>query len=281
MVCLIEWIAIAMAMVFPIARTGARTTVAATNFNAPASDRCGPFVAELILMKRRTFLAAGSALLLSACATPPRGSFDATVVPAPQWRVGDSWTFRRTDGYNGVPRGVLTRLVESVDKNGIRFVTRNEVGSVLDEAQFESPGIEISGTLSEDGPVKGVFSPHLRVVDYPLVSGKEWRQSIIRTDANGFRTPMAASVRIEGWEQARAGGKSYRALIVRRNFVLGEKDPFVGSSFSGILHREEVEWYVPELRGAARIQVTEFILTRHAWIPGDRFLYALENFRLA
>ena len=46
-------------------------------------------------MKRRTFLAAGGAILASACATPPRGGFDATEVPAPQWRVGDSWTFRR------------------------------------------------------------------------------------------------------------------------------------------------------------------------------------------
>lgn len=235
-------------------------------------------------MKRRTFLAAGGALLLSACATPPRGGFDATEVPAPQWRAGDSWTFRRTDGYNGVPRGVLTRTVESVDRNGIRFVTRNEAGSVLDEALFESPGVELSGTLSEDGPVKGVFTPPLRMADYPLVSGKEWRQSLVRTDANGFRTAMTASVRVEGWEEARALDKRYRALVIRRNFILGPKDSFIGSSFSGILYREEVEWYVPELRGAARMQVTEFIATRgilHAWAPGDRFLYALENFRLA
>jgi len=227
-------------------------------------------------MKRRTFLTASSALLLSACATPPRGGFDATEVPAPQWRVGDSWTFRRSDGYNSLPRGVLTRTVESVDRNGIRFVTTNEAGGVLDDALFESPGIEKSGTLSEDGPVKGVFTPPLRIYDFPLVSGKRWRQSLVRTDANGFRTGTSVSVRIEGWEEARAGDKGYRALVIRRNFMLGPKD-----SFSGILYREEVEWYVPELRGAARIQVTEFILTRHAWIPGDRFLYALENFRLA
>jgi len=235
-------------------------------------------------MKRRTFLTAGSALLLSACATPPRGGFDATEVPAPQWRVGDSWTFRRTDGYNGVPRGVLTRTVESVDQNGIRFVTQNEAGNVLDDALFESPGIELSGTLSEDGPVKGVFTPPVRMYDFPLVSGKEWRQSLVRTDANGYRTPMTASVRIEGWEDVRAGGKSYRALVIRRNFVLGQKNSFAGSLYSGIPYREEVEWYVPELRGAARMQVTEFIATRgmrHAWAPGDRFLYALENFRLA
>ena len=230
-------------------------------------------------MKRRTFLTASSALLLSACATPPRGGFDATEVPAPQWRVGDSWTFRRTDGYNSLPRGVLTRTVESVDRNGIRFVTTNEAGGVLDDALFESPGIEKSGTLSEDGPVKGVFTPPLRIYDFPLVSGKRWRQSLVRTDANGFRTGTSVSVRIEGWEEARAGDKGYRALVIRRNFMLGPKD-----SFSGILYREEVEWYVPELRGAARMQVAEVISARrnvHARIPGDRFLYALEVFRLA
>lgn len=234
-------------------------------------------------MKRRTFLAAGSALLLSACATPPRGGFEATEVPAPRWRVGDSWTFRRTDGYNGVPRGVLTRTVESVDQKGIRFVTRNEAGSVLDDALFESPGIEISGTLSEDGPVTGVFTPLLRVYDYPLVSGKEWRQSLVRTDANGFRTAMSVSARVEGWEDVRAGDKSYRALVIRRNFILGPKNAFLGSMYWGIPYREEVEWYVPALRGAARIQVTEFIntlRTMHTWMLGDRFLYALENFRL-
>jgi len=230
-------------------------------------------------MKRRTFLTASSALLLSACATPPRGGFDATEVPAPQWRVGDSWTFRRSDGYNSLPRGVLTRTVESVDRNGIRFVTTNEAGGVLDDALFESPGIEKSGTLSEDGPVKGVFTPPLRIYDFPLVSGKRWRQSLVRTDANGFRTGTSVSVRIEGWEEARAGDKGYRALVIRRNFMLGPKD-----SFSGILYREEVEWYVPELRGAARMQVAEVISARrnvHARIPGDRFLYALEVFRLA
>ena len=188
-------------------------------------------------MKRRTFLAAGSTLLLSACATPPRDGFDATEVQVPRWRVGDSWTFRRTDGYNGVPRGVLTRTVESADQNGIRFVTRNEAGNVLDEALFESPGIEKSGTLSEDGPVKGVFTPPVRMYDFPLVSGKEWRQSLVRTDANGFRIPITASVRIEGWEEARAGDKSYSALVIRRNFILGPKDSFVGSSYSGETRR--------------------------------------------
>ncbi len=230
-------------------------------------------------MKRRSFLTAASALGLLACATPPRGSFDATQVPAPNWRLGDSWTFRRTDGYNRVPRGMLTRSVDSIDGNGIRIVTRHDAGPVLDDAMFASPGIELSGTLSENGPVTGVFTPHLRMYDFPLYSGKAWQQSLVRTDANGFRTSMTVSVRVEGWEEAHAGGKTYRALVIRRDFMLGPRDPF-----SGPLHREELEWYVPELRGPTHMRTVEYLRKwgrRFTWIPSDRFVYELEAFHLA
>lgn len=230
-------------------------------------------------MKRRTFLAAGGALALAACAVPTRGDFASAEAPAPQWRAGDRWTFRRTDGFNNLPRGVLTRSVESVDAGGIRFATRTETGILLDEALFESPGVQVYGMLSEDGPVRGSFTPHLRVYDFPLVSGKQWRQSLVRTDANGYRIAISASIRVEGWEDVAAGERSHRALVIRRKFNLGMKDPF-----TGILHREELEWYAPELRGAARMRVDEYIATRslrHPWYAGDRFLYALDSYRLA
>ncbi|MGB7541731.1 MAG: hypothetical protein WBM28_06930 [Burkholderiales bacterium] len=229
-------------------------------------------------MKRRTFLASGSALLLSACATPFLGNVNATEVPAPRWRAGDNWTFRRTDGFNGLPRGVLTRTVESVEQDVVRFVTRNETGIVLDEALFAFPGAEVSGTLTEYGPAWGTFTPPLRMYDFPLISGKEWRQSVVRTDAGGFRSFVDASIRTEGWEEGRAGDKTYQALVIRRNLVLGPTDPFFG-----ILHREELEWYVPELRGAMKMRISEYISSRSMLhlLPGDRFHYALESFRLA
>ena len=174
---------------------------------------------------------------------------------------------------------MLTRTVESADAGGIRFVTRNETGIVLDAALFVSPGILASGTLSEDGPVRGTFAPLLRMYDFPLFSGKQWGQSLIRTDAPGFRTFMRASVRVEGWENVQAGGRTQRSIVIRRNLVLGPKD-----EFSGILHREELEWYAPELRGAAHLRTDEMIDTGDdvfGWLPGDRFVYALESFLIA
>ncbi len=234
-------------------------------------------------MDRRTFLSAGGALALSACAMPRRGEFEATSVPAPQWRVGDRWTFRRTDGYNGLPRGVLTRRVESIDASGIRFITTDENGKVHDNALFESPGIEVSGTLSEDTPRIGTFTPALRMYDFPLVSGKEWRQAVHRTDSNGYRIYMTASIGVEGWEEVRAGGKAYRALVIRRAFMLGPGS-FYPNSYDRNLNREEIEWYVPELRGPARVRIQEWYPPHAGGVgmePGDFFHQALESFQLA
>jgi len=229
-------------------------------------------------MDRRNFLAAGGALALSACATPPRGAFESTQVAVPRWRAGDSWTFRRTDGYNGLPRGVLTRTVAAADASRIRFVTRDEHGRVLDDALFEAPGIEVSGTLSEAGPITGTFTPRFVQYDFPLASGKQWRQEFVRTDDNGFRIRVIASTQVEGWEDAGSRDKTFRALVIRRSFMLGPKDPFTDP-----LSREEIEWYAPELRGPARLRVYEWYAPPPGGLTGrgDFFLYALESFRLA
>lgn len=231
-------------------------------------------------MDRRTFLAAGGALALTACATPPRGVYDVTAVSAPQWRPGDSWTFRRTDGYNKLPRGVLTRTVEGITPQGIRFITRDEVGRPLYEGLFEPAGVELAGTLSEDGPVRGTFTPPLVIYDFPLTAGKQWQQTIVRVDGNGFRTRMTTSMRVEGWEDIRTADKSYRALIIHRRFNLGPKD-----SFTGPMYRDELEWYAPELRGPVHMLTDEWFLERRDWflgaiMPGDRFVYELQSFRL-
>jgi hypothetical protein len=231
-------------------------------------------------MDRRSFLCAGGAFLLSACATQPRGAAESTQVPAPPWRVGDSWTYRRVDGYNSLPRGLLTRQVRAVEPNGLRFVTTDEAGRVHDDALFLAPGIQTFGTLSEDGPVVGAFTPPLTIYDFPLYSGKAWRQQLHRTDANGYRTYMTAGCQVEGWEDVPTPTRNYRAIVVHRQFMLGPKDPFTPP-----LYRDETEWYVPELRGAAALHSSEWWYYPHIGLfqtePRDRFVSSLETFQLS
>src|SRR3954469_16885499 len=177
-------------------------------------------------MDRRGFFSATGALALAACAAPQRGDYEATVVEAPQWRAGDSWTFRRIDGYNGVPRHVLTRTVSAVSPAGIRFVTVDENGAAHDDAVFEAPGVQVSGLLSEDGPIAGLFEPRLLVYDFPLYSGKAWRQGLYRIYGSGFRAYLSHQSRAEGWEDISIGARTYRALVIRRFFNLGARDSF-------------------------------------------------------
>jgi len=213
-------------------------------------------------------------VLLAGCATP-RGAYDATEVPAPRWRAGDVWVYRRTDLYTKLPTGIVTRDV-AADAPGVRLVTRDAAGRILREAEYESPGIMVSGTLSEDGPVTGTLRPPLEVYAFPLVAGKRWRQTLTRTDASDLRHYMTAAVDIEGWENVRVADRDYRALVIRRRFRLGPKD-----SFNRTVYRTELEWYAPEVRGAARLRVYEDLAPwGRGTSTGSRFVCELQSFRL-
>jgi hypothetical protein len=218
---------------------------------------------------RRKFLSASGALALSACTTTPIGSAEATEVSAPRWNIGDSWTYRRVDAYNGLDRGVITRAVESATEKGLRVVTRQASGAISEDALFESPGIQISGILREDGYTVGTFAPRLRLLDFPLVSGKRWEQKMTNTDSNQSRYHFAASSQVEGWEEVRLGERAHRAIIVRRTLRFGR------------LRREELEWYVPELGAGARLRIFEWWVSAvHTW-PGYRLNVQLESFKRA
>ena len=223
---------------------------------------------------RRQFLSAGAALALSACATTPLGKLGSEVVPAPTWRPGQSWTYRRTDAYNGLDRGALDRAVESITDKDIRVVTRYANGRLQEDALFASPGIQLSGTLSEDGYVVGAFDPPLIRYAFPLVSGKRWEQRITRTDSNQSRYHLVAWTQVEGWEDVQVNKRTYRALVVRRTMVLGPTPPEDLE-----LHREELEWYVPELGTCARQRIYEWTVTLLGIEPGYRLNLELDAFK--
>jgi hypothetical protein len=233
---------------------------------------------SIAIFGRRRFIVASGALLLSACATRQGGTYEVAEVPAPSWRVGDRWTYRRTDYYTKLDAGTVTREVTALSPDGIRIATRTLDGRLLDDATYSSPGIETVGNLSEDSPIAGRLNPPFERYVFPLTSGKQWRQSMTRTDRNGFNNPLWANTRVEGWETVKVAGRDVRAIRVRREFNLGPKDPFTGN-----LHRTEIEWYAPDLRGPARIQVEEWFFENRNKVlqsmrPGARYLYELESF---
>ena len=226
---------------------------------------------------RRTFLLAGAAALAACAAQKPMGVAESVEVPVPRWPVGRKWVYRRTDLYTKLAAGVLTREIVGRADAGYHVVTRDEAGRVFDDARYSGPGRLLSGTLSQDGPVRGSFEPPLLIYDFTMVSGKTWSQSFSRTDADGFRTAASVSTKVEGWETVTAGGREYPSIIIQRRYNLGPKDAFHGNSL-----RDELEWYAPELGGAARLRISESYYETLNSLglprPGARYLYELESF---
>ena len=234
-------------------------------------------------MDRRTFVAGMGAVALAGCApAKPLGVYETTEVPAPAWKPGTRWTYKRTDRFTKLSRGTLTRSVVAVENGRFRLTTLNENGVLLDDAIFTEPGIQIAGTLSEEGPMIGGFDPLWRRYDFPLVTGKRWKDRfyINRTDNQGQQNFVQLSSWAEGWENIEVGGQTHRAIILRRSWNLGPR-----SFWNGTLYRDEIEWYIPQLGAPARWITTEEYYYGPTYrlsdlVKGDHFLYLLENFHL-
>lgn len=235
-------------------------------------------------MDRRTFLTGVGCAALVGCAAPkPLGTYETTEVSAPAWKPGTTWTFKRTDRFTKLPRGTLTRGVAAAENGRLRLVTSNERQVIIDDAIFTEPGIQISGTLSEEGPMIGGYDPFYRRYDFPLVSGKRWddRFYINRTDNQGNQNFVQIWTQVEGWENIDVAGQSYRAIVLRRGGNLGPR-----SFWNGTLYRDEIEWYVPKLGAAGRWVTSEEYYYGPTYrlsdlVKGDHFLYVLESFNLS
>lgn len=229
---------------------------------------------------RRTFLAATAALVLPGCAARPLGTLESTPVPAPGWRVGDRWTYRRTDGYTKLDAGSpVTRRVAELSAAGARVPETTTWGTFVSDSVWANPNDLFSGTLSEYGPITGRFDPPLRLYDFPLVSGKRWQQQLHRIDQAGFRYFMTLSAWVEGWDTMTVGGRAVRVVAVRREMLLGQLPPSLGTSV-GNAYRSDTEWYAPELESFVRLNQMERYQPNRGQFgtaPGNWFVWQLQS----
>jgi hypothetical protein len=232
------------------------------------------------MTNRRAFLTATAALAASGCATRPLGTPESTSVAAPQWRAGDAWIYRRTDGYTKLDAGSpVTRRVAAVGSAGIRITETTAAETYVNDALWATPIAMLSGTLSEYGPIVGRFEPPLRFYDFPLVSGKRWNQQLHRIDSAGFRYFMTIEGWVEGWDDVQVSGRSVRVIAVRREMLLGQLPPALGTNV-GNAYRSDTEWYSPELGSFVRLnQMERYQPNRSNFgtAPGSWFVWEMEK----
>ncbi len=169
-------------------------------------------------------------------------------VEAPRYAPGDSWSFRKIDGYNHEVRGTYTYTVSAVAPGGISVERRSADGKLLDTTTLAAPGLLTAGRLN--ARARGSLEPALQLLPFPLEEGKRWRQSVMRKDpvAYGAREVKVYG-RVRGWETVKVPAGEFRALRIEREMYLGDED-----SFRGQTKLTQHLWYVPELRHLVKVQ---------------------------
>ena len=220
---------------------------------------------------RRTVVAAA----LGFVAAQPALAAD---VAAPELRSGDTWTYRQIDSYNKLEVGTVSRVVEVAGAGDIRLVTRSRDGTVQSESTYAGPGLLARGMLSERA--EGAMTPPLKLTPYPLREGERWKQRVMRDDLMSREKRITElSGKVIGWQTIRVPAGEFRALLIERAFELGDYDPFRGPTL-----RYEKEWYVPEVKGAVKLEVfEEYFYDRYSRIdlpaPGTREVYELVSYK--
>jgi hypothetical protein len=194
---------------------------------------------------RSLYLLGLAAVLLLGCATntPLVGS-----VEAPRLAVGDHWQYRITDNLR---RGVETRLdvdVVTVGPNSanLRLVYTNGEGRTERVEEVDAGGGLRVGAFGY-GPVR-VFSPAIKMSDFPLVGGKTWRQTVptVRQDLQ-LKDAIAVFGQVQGRVPVTVPAGSFDTVAVYRILQLDDAEFWR----SRTTRRDQVR-YAAEVKGVVR-----------------------------
>jgi hypothetical protein len=186
-------------------------------------------------------------------------------VPAPEFRVGNDWRYSVHDGFTKLPRGTVTYRVSAIKGDTVTVEVR-------------SNGLESTEIYARDGnwlrhPAPNLhmftYSPAFPAFAFPLAPGKTWNARVTATDpATGQRFPVTIQAKVVGWERIRVPAGEFDTLKVQRNVFVDYWVPNV----RGPNVANEIEWYAPVLKQAARRETSGRYLSYLAEGPHPGFV---------
>jgi hypothetical protein len=184
-------------------------------------------------------------MTLSACSLtqPSEGQ---PVAQAPQLKVGDSWTYRVTNGFNNLPRGDWSWKITAID--GARIETRISDGNNPNRfgAVYEGPWNIISRALPDGSNY--AFSPPLISFNFPLSPGQNWSQNTAATElATGKVFNWRITTKVYGWERVKTPAGEFNALKIVRYLNLSDDNWWRMET-----RLIESDWYAPEVKAIVR-----------------------------
>jgi hypothetical protein len=203
-------------------------------------------------------------LLFSACATTLESERPA---PVPDLRVGESWTYRELNDYNGQPLGSFRYEIMQTRPSPAGKLFRD--GEPYAQPQGLQQGV-YSATHYAYLPA---FMPPYAAYSFPLNSGKSWTYQTAPSAVVG-NVPLTVCAKVRGWEKVTVPAGEFDALkIVRYIYV---NDVMWWRSPTRIT---EVDWYAPQVDAVVkRVHDSEYYdyrKTRDMLVKGDRIRWEL------
>jgi hypothetical protein len=173
-------------------------------------------------------------------------------VNAPAVKVGDRWTFKRTDRVEKVEAqkiGEVAWEVVAVDDKTyeVRATLKGRESAPVTRILMRDGGLLVDGTLK--------FEPFQPVLSFPLEQGKEWSGRYKYPSPTTSETVDAQlSGKAVEWESVTVPAGTYKALKIRYSGRWGMmRGPYrIGGEF------DRTGWYVPELRQWVRFDTKTF-----------------------
>lgn len=198
-------------------------------------------------VSRRAVLRASGALV-AAWSLPGLAATGGQSAPAPEYRVGQHWKYRVKDGFRNPVEWDETHEVVAVDANGIR-VRITQKGPTVDTVREEvwtKPGVVAVGAIF-DAETRRFEGPFTRY-DFPLQSGKSWRQNLANTDEKtGKRTKVSRRMRVGSWKSITTPAGTFDAVELKVGMNLDD-----GEFYRQATLCTYVSWYAPRVRNVVR-----------------------------
>ena len=165
---------------------------------------------------------------------------DAAQADQPRLEVGDSWTYRHTDGYTKLPRGTFTHTITAITGGAVTVQVNAEDGRTVATDRY-TPGWNWL-----ERPMTNIqrfrYDPPYAAFRFPLAIDKSWSQYMNATDVTTGKSYDLARVdgKVSGWQRVTVPAGEFDAIFVRRSAYSG------ASTFERTQeYISEDDWYAP------------------------------------
>jgi hypothetical protein len=164
-------------------------------------------------------------------------------IPAPELAVGDTWEYRRTDGFTGIVRSQRTLTVTEIGADKITLISRRPEGQSLKIIQTKQLNTIVVG----EGKSARRFTPYYPLFSFPLVPGKTWRSDVEYPNRRFRAVKASVNGKVDGWENVSVPAGTFEALklTIRADYMVAN-NPILKGQWT------ESCWYVPSVRRCAK-----------------------------